>query len=133
MKKKISLHVKCPHCRESLMDEENLLHDQPSIKLNIVTPEDRGVINLCSVFECYDHYSNIEIKTDTIVDFYCPKCNKELTIKDECKLCGAPMVTFVLKAGGRVSICSRKGCSNHYLTFQDLTQELSKFYNEFGL
>ena len=56
-----------------------------------------------------------------------------LTIKDECKLCGAPMVTFVLKAGGRVSICSRKGCSNHYLTFQDLTQELSKFYNEFGL
>jgi len=133
MKKKISLHVKCPHCRESLMDEKNLLHGFPSIRLNIVTPEERGIINLCSVFECFDHTANIDIKQDTIVDFYCPKCNKELTVKDECKLCGAPMVTFVLKAGGRVSICSRKGCSSHYLTFHDLSHELSKFYNEFGL
>ncbi|MEE4259243.1 MAG: hypothetical protein V2I62_05750 [Bacteroidales bacterium] len=133
MKKKISLQVKCPNCRESLMDNENLLSDYPSIRLNIVTPEDRGTINLCSLFECFDHTSNIDIKTNTIVDFYCPKCNQELTVKEECKLCGAPMVTFVLKAGGRVSICSRKGCSNHYLTFQDLTQELSRFYNEYEL
>jgi len=133
MKKKISLQVKCPHCRESLMDEEHLLNDYPSIRLNIVTPEDRGIINLCSLFECFDHTENIDIKTNTIVDFYCPKCNQELTVKEECKLCGAPMVSFVLKAGGRVSICSRKGCSNHYLTFQDLTQELSRFYNEYEL
>ncbi len=75
MKRKVSLQVKCPHCRKSLMDNDVLLHDYPSIKLNIVTPEERGVINLCSLYECFDHQSSLEIKKGTIVDFYCPICN----------------------------------------------------------
>lgn len=129
MKKKISLHVKCPHCRKSLMDDELLLHEYPSIKLNIVTPEERGTINLCSIYECFDHESNIPLKKGEVVDFYCPKCNKELLVNEECTLCGAPMVNFVLKVGGRVSICSRNGCSNHFVAFQDISTELSKFYD----
>ncbi len=113
------------------MDNDVLLHDYPSIKLNIVTPEERGVINLCSLYECFDHQSSLEIKKGTIVDFYCPICNKELLVKEECQLCNAPMVNFVLKLGGRVAICSRHGCSNHYLAFQDISSELSKFYHEY--
>lgn len=131
MKKQISLHVKCPHCRKSLMDEERLLHDSPSIRLNIVTIEERGVIYLCSIYECHDHETDLKIKKNTVVDFYCPHCNKELLVNEECKVCGAPMVSFVLKVGGRVSICSREGCVNHYIAFQDLSQELSKFYQEY--
>ncbi len=133
MKKRISLHVKCPHCRKSLMDEDTLLHDYPSIKLNINTPEERGVIYLCSVYECYDHHTQLEIKKGTVVDFYCPHCNKELLVNEECKICGAPMVAFVLKVGGRVSICSREGCANHYIAFEDLSSELTKFYHEYDL
>lgn len=132
MKKKISLHVKCPHCRKSLMDDEVKLHDHPSIKLNVVTADERGVINLCSIFECYDHKTDIAMKKGTVVDVYCPKCNKELLINEECNVCGAPMVSFVLRVGGRVAICSRYGCSNHYVAFQDLSSELSKFYHEYG-
>lgn len=133
MKKRISLHVKCPHCRKSLMDEEYLLHDYPSIKLNVVTPGDRGVIHLCSLYECYDHETNLDLKKGTVVDFYCPKCNKEMLVNEECKVCGAPMVAFVLKVGGRVSICSREGCANHYIAFEDLSAELSKFYHEYDI
>jgi len=114
------------------MDTTHELHGFPSIKLNIVTPEDRGVLHICSLYECFDHKANIEIKDNTIVDFYCPNCNKELLVKEECKLCGAPMVSFVLNAGGRVNICSRKGCSNHYVAFSDLSSELTKFYDQFG-
>lgn len=132
MKHKISLHVKCPHCRKSLMDDEVKLHDNASIKLNVQTPDERGTINLCSVYECFDHVSDITIKKDTIVDFSCPICNKELLIKEECRICDAPMVSFVLLSGGRVSFCSRSGCSNHYIAFKDLSTELSKFYAEFG-
>lgn len=131
MKKQISLHVKCPHCRKSLMDEEVKLHDYPSIKINIVTPEERGTIHLCSIYECYDHQVDVELKKGTVVDFYCPKCNKELLVNEECGVCGAPMVAFVLRVGGRVSICSRNGCANHYIAFQDLSAELSKFYHEY--
>ncbi|MBT3174587.1 MAG: hypothetical protein HN336_07035 [Lentimicrobiaceae bacterium] len=133
MKKQISLNVQCPHCLTSLMDTENVLHDFPSIKLNITTPANRGIIHLCSVYECFDHRSNIEIKDNTVVDFYCPSCNRELLVNEECKLCDAPMVSFVLLTGGRVNICSRNGCSNHYVAFSDLTTEVTKFYNEFGV
>jgi len=132
MKKQISLSVQCPHCLTSLMDDNNKLHGFPSIKINIVTPEDRGVLHICSLYECFDHESNVKIKDSTIVDFYCPHCNKELLVKEECKICGAPMVSFVLKAGGRVNICSRNGCSNHYVAFSDLSSELTKFYDQFG-
>lgn len=132
MKNRISLQIKCPNCRRSLMDDEVKLHGAPSIKLNIMTPEDRGTINLCSVYECFDHVSDIPVKKDTVVEFSCPKCNKELLVKEECKLCDAPMVSFVLQTGGRVNFCSRSGCSNHYVAFEDLSTELSKFYDEFG-
>ena len=132
MKHKISLQVKCPHCRKSLMDDEVILHGFPSIKLNIQTPEDRGIVNLCSVYECFDHVSSLKTKKDTVVDFSCPQCNKELLVKEECRLCDAPMVSFVLQSGGRVNFCSRHGCSNHYIAFDDLSTELAKFYEEFG-
>lgn len=131
MKRKISLHVKCPHCRKSLMDDEVLLHENPSIKMNIVTPDDRGVIYLCSIYECYDHQTDVKIEKGTVVDFYCPKCNKELLVSEECGVCSAPMVNFVLQVGGRVSFCSREGCPNHYVAFQDLSSELAKFYHEY--
>ncbi|MDP2721371.1 MAG: hypothetical protein Q8O72_01325 [Bacteroidales bacterium] len=132
MRKHISMTVECPHCLSSLMDENVPLSGHPSVKLNIVSPEDRGTINLCSVYECFDHVSTLDIKDGEIVDFYCPHCNKELLINEECKLCGAPMVSFVLRVGGRVTICSRKGCSNHYVAFNDLATELAKFYEHYG-
>jgi len=133
MKKRISLKVKCPYCRKSLMDEEHQLYGFPRIKLNIVTPEERGVIYLCSVYECFDHKADVEIEKGTVVDIYCPHCNKELLVKEECKHCGAPMADLVLKAGGRVSFCSRAGCPNHYVAFTDLSTELAQFYNEYEL
>lgn len=132
MKKKISLEVKCPNCRVSLMDEEHKLHNEASIKLNIVTPEDRGVLHICSIYECFDHESDIAIRKDAVIDAYCPNCNKELLVNEECKICGAPMISFVLKTGGRVNICARNGCSNHYIAFTEISSELTRFYEEFG-
>jgi len=132
MKKFISLSVVCPYCMKSLMDEEMKLSGFSSIKLNIQTEEDRGTIRLCSLYECFDHQSDIPVKEGEIAEFSCPHCNKELLVKEECHLCDAPMVSMMLKTGGRVNICSRKGCSNHYVAFQDLSIELSSFYNFYG-
>ena len=131
MKRKISLNVLCPYCRKSLMDSDVKLNDYPSIKLNISTPEDRGTIHLCSIYECYDHVSDIELVKGMVVDVSCPHCNKELLVPEECIECGAPMVSMVLKIGGRVSICSRYGCPNHFVAFQDIHTELAKFYEEY--
>lgn len=131
MKRNISLNVLCPYCHKSLMDNEVKLSNYPSIKLNICTRNERGVIHLCSIYECYDHVSNIELIKGDVVEMCCPHCNKELLSKEECIECGAPMVNMVLKIGGGVSICSRCGCPSHYVAFQDIHTELEKFYEEY--
>jgi len=46
MKNQISLNVQCPHCLSSLMDTENEIQGYPSIKLNINTLEDKGIIRI---------------------------------------------------------------------------------------
>ncbi|UBM61153.1 hypothetical protein LA303_06895 [Candidatus Sulfidibacterium hydrothermale] len=132
MKKHISLAVKCPHCGKSLMDKEAPLHGKPSIRLNIQTQQSRGVIHLCSYYECFDYKTDVPLAQEEIVTFSCPHCNKILNSHEKCKICDAPMVSLLLQTGGRVSLCSRTGCSNHYVAFEDVATELQKFYEAYG-
>jgi methionyl-tRNA synthetase len=134
MTKTVSLKAKCPNCGKSLMDLETMLHDVPSIKLNIETATERGVIWLCSIYGCYDHVCNFDLQNGEIARFFCPHCNKELKSNDECDAvnCNAPMIPFTLELGGKVLICSRKGCQNHFVAFEDLETQLRKFYHEYG-
>jgi len=132
MEKYISLSVKCPFCGKSLMDHEEPLSGKPSIKLNIQTKNSRGTIHLCSIYECYDYKTEEPLIEKEIVEFTCPHCNKILNTKIVCHTCDAPMVSLLLKTGGKVSLCSRTGCANHYVAFEDLSTELQKFYETFG-
>lgn len=132
MTKTISLNVKCPHCGKSFMDHDNMLLDKPSIKLNIEAANDRGTIRLCSIYGCYEHQCDFGLKPRDVAKFFCPHCNKELTSKDVCELCNAPMVNLTLQLGGKVYICSRSGCENHFVAFEDLATEVKKFYHEYG-
>jgi predicted RNA-binding Zn-ribbon protein involved in translation (DUF1610 family) len=133
MSKIISLNVKCPNCHKSLMDHNYPLKDRPSIKLNIEIGSNRGILRLCSIYGCYDHESDIEIPKDTIARFYCPQCNKEIKGSELCDVCQAPMIPFILEIGGRVNICSRSGCTKHYVAFEDLSDAIRKFYKEYGI
>ncbi len=134
MTKTVSLRVKCPHCGNSFMDSEIMLHEAPSIKLNIETPSDRGTIRLCSIYGCYDHLCDFDLKKGEIARVFCPACNKELKSNDECDVanCNAPMIPFILELGGKVFICSRYGCTNHFVAFEDLETQLRRFYHEYG-
>jgi ssDNA-binding Zn-finger/Zn-ribbon topoisomerase 1 len=134
MPKKVSLNAKCPNCGKSFMDKENLLNEAPSIKLNIETQSNRGTIRLCSSYGCYDHVCDFDLKDGEIARFYCPHCNKELKSNDECDApnCNAPMIPLTLELGGKVFICSRRGCKKHFVAFEDLAMEVRKFYHEYG-
>ncbi len=132
MEKEVSISIKCPLCGKSLMDEGVHLHERASVKLNIETEHDRGVLWLSCVYGDCTKKLDIEINDGEIVDMFCPHCNKELSIKENCDECGAPLVSFVIKAGGIVRICSRKGCNNHHIIFKEIGTELSKFYFEYG-
>jgi phage FluMu protein Com len=132
MEKHVYIAVKCPHCRESLMDEGYILNSKPAIRLNANYKDQSGNLYLCARFGCYDHNSEINVPSGEQIDSSCPHCNKSLNTTVECEACGAPMITFVIKSGGRASICSRHGCNKHYVSFQDLETAIRQFHEEFG-
>ncbi len=133
MSGRVSLRLKCPHCDASLMDEIHQINGKASVKINISTQRDRGVLWLCAVYGCMAHENDINLAEGEVVEFYCPHCNKSLVREVLCKLCEAPMVGFNIKAGGKVNICSRKGCENHYVVFENLDSEISRFYETYGI
>ena len=134
MTKIISLTVKCPYCDKSLMDEGRLINNKPSIMLSIQTAiHQKGMIWLSSIYGDYNFISEFPIPDGEIVDFFCPHCHQNLKRKKiECDVCGAPIVSLSCSIGGRVSICSRSGCKNHYVVFEDLDTTIRKFYDDYG-
>lgn len=129
----MSLNVKCITCGNSLMDYHQLVNNLPSIKCNISVGDATGNIWLCSTYGCYDHESDITIPKESIVEFTCPHCNEVLNSTIHCKVCDANMVKFNIDIGGIVSICSRNGCKNHYVMFDDLQSAIRRFHREYGV
>ncbi len=131
MQKYFKLALKCPVCGKSLMDETKKIHEQDSIKLQIDNGKEKGNLWLCSYYGCFDHNSDIKLEVKEVVKMYCPHCKEQLPVEDQCDKCGAPLVRMNLIVGGHVSICSRKGCDNHFVVFKDLNDALSLFDKEF--
>jgi Zn finger protein HypA/HybF involved in hydrogenase expression len=128
----VSLNLKCPKCGELLMDKEHLVDNEASIKLNIQNGNNKGLIYLSSIYGSYNYSCDIVIPAGETAIFSCTHCNAVLNSKSECLTCGAAMVPFYLDMGGKVSICSRSGCKNHHVEFEDLSQALRKLYQEYG-
>jgi len=128
----INFDVNCPKCGKSLMDAYTTLLGKPSIKISIETENGKGTLRLCSIYDCYTHQADVEIRPKEIVKFYCPSCNENLSSEVKCEVCEAPMVSFKLEIGGKVNICSRRGCKNHSVNFVDLSSALDMFYHKYG-
>ena len=134
MAKEVALTVKCPHCSADFMDEHHMINNHPGIKLNIETTDGKkGTIWLSSIYGDYNYTCNFQIPPNEVVEFLCPSCNKNLRRRNiTCESCGAPIVSLLVDVGGRVNICSRNGCKNHYIIFEDLDTIIRKFYSEYG-
>lgn len=128
----MSLKVKCPNCGHSLMDKDQLIDNESSIKLNIMVGGNKGTINLSSIYGSYNYKSDIEMVQDELASFYCPHCEDNITSETNCLACDAPMIPFYLDMGGKVSICSRTGCKDHKVEFDDLSIAMNKLYQEYG-
>lgn len=107
--------VSCPRCNHSLMDTEHLVDSRPSIRVTVAFDDKHGWVELSSLYGSYHVESEYEVPKDTVVNFFCPHCHAELLGATECVECGAPMVPMVVRGGGVVQICSRRGCKGHML------------------
>ena len=115
------------------MDDTHLVDNCPSIFLKVITDKDEGPLRLSSVWNSYNYLSDIEIPKGSIVKMACTHCNSELIGKSRCDNCNAPMIAYDLDLGGRVDICSRVGCQNHFVKLVDFSFALKNLFNESDL
>lgn len=109
------VEVSCARCNHSLMDPDNLVDGLPSIRVIISFGQSHGWLLLSSLYGSYNIQSEHEIPVDTTVDFFCPHCHAELAGGTKCTECNAPMVPMIVRGGGILQICSRRGCRAHRL------------------
>lgn len=109
--------VSCPRCNHSLMDPNYPIDGCPCIKVTAFFGRKHGWLRLSSMYGSYSLESEYDIPMNTVVDVFCPHCHTELKSSFNCPDCGAPMVSMIVRGGGVVQICSRRGCKDHMLDF----------------
>ncbi len=109
------VEVSCARCNHSLMDAERKIDGYPAIRITVSFENKHGWFLLSSLYGSYNTASEHEIPPGTILNNFCPYCHAELIGGAKCGECAAPMVPMIVKGGGVVQICTRKGCKGHIL------------------
>jgi NADH-quinone oxidoreductase subunit E len=109
------VEVSCSRCNHSLMDGDFKIDGQPGIRVTISFGNKHGWLALSSLYGSYRVESLHPIPKDTIANFFCPHCHSQLIGGAKCSDCGAPMVPMIVRGGGVIQICSRRGCKGHML------------------
>jgi NADH-quinone oxidoreductase subunit E len=114
-KRVFPVDVSCARCNHTLMDGEHLVDGHASIRITSSFERKHGWVRLSCLYGSYTVESDPEIPMDTVVHFFCPHCHTELVSAVSCADCGAPMVPMIVRQGGVLQICSRRGCKGHLL------------------
>ncbi|MBZ5498360.1 MAG: NAD(P)H-dependent oxidoreductase subunit E [Acidobacteriia bacterium] len=114
------IEVSCARCNHSLTDSNNLLDGIPAIRVTAAYEHTHGWLFLSSLYGSYSTQSEHEIPMDMTVNFFCPHCHAELSGGTPCTECSAPMVPMIVRGGGILQICSRRGCRAHRLDFDGM-------------
>ena len=112
------LEVNCPRCNHSLIDRSHKIDGFPSIRITVSYGNLYGWLRLSSLYGRPPIKYEQVIPRGAVVNFFCPYCHGELASASNCYECGAAMVPMIVRSGGVVQICSRRGCEGHML---DLT------------
>ena len=109
------IEVSCARCNHSLMDSRHVIDGHPPICVTVSFGDRHGRMALSSLYGSYKVDCEYQIPPDTIVQVFCPHCHAELIGGTKCPECAAPMIPMIVRGGGVVQICSRKGCKGHIL------------------
>jgi NADH-quinone oxidoreductase subunit E len=109
------LEVSCARCNHSLMDPAHEIDGHPPVRITVSFGNKHGWMLLSSLYGSYEVESEHEIPRDTLLQIFCPHCHAELIGGSLCSECEAPMVPMIVRGGGVVQICCRRGCRGHML------------------
>jgi (2Fe-2S) ferredoxin len=107
--------VHCPRCNHTLMDPAHKINDHPSIRVTMSIGHRHGWLRLSSLYGVHSQESEYEIPDNEVAHVFCPHCHAELNGGTSCPECAAPAVPMLVRSGGMVQICSRRGCHWHRL------------------
>jgi predicted RNA-binding Zn-ribbon protein involved in translation (DUF1610 family) len=114
------------------MNKKHKVDGYPGIEVVIKHQEKIWRLYLSALYGSYNIDCKWKIPKGTIVRFSCPHCNADLSSYSLCEQCNAPMVAFYLTSGGRIQICSRRGCKKHFIEFEELEVALRNFYETYN-
>jgi len=109
------VEVNCPRCNHSLMEPKVTVDGLPSIRMTVAFNSHHGSIYLSSLYGSSNIQSQVEIPMGTVLNFFCPHCYAEMTGASSCPACGSPTIPMVVRGGGMIRVCSRRGCYEHRL------------------
>jgi NADH:ubiquinone oxidoreductase subunit E len=109
------VEVSCSHCNHSLMDSDYIMDSHPSIRVTAYFDHKHGWLILSGLYGSHKVACQYEIPQKKVVHIFCPHCHSELIGGAICLECSTNMVPMIVKGGGIVQICPRKGCKGHIL------------------
>ncbi|MHC4973224.1 MAG: NADH-quinone oxidoreductase subunit NuoE family protein [Planctomycetota bacterium] len=113
------VEVSCAQCNHSLMDERHPIDGHPSVWVTVSFGRKHCGLRLSCLYGSYNVSSEFEIPADTVVHMFCPHCHAELIGGTSCPECESSMVPMIVRGGGVVQICPRKGCKGHLLDLSE--------------
>lgn len=117
------IDVSCPRCNHSLMDGSVQLDDRPTIRLMTSAGARHGWWWLSALYGSAARRNEQELAPETVLRVFCPHCHAELAGAANCATCHAPLVPMLLRAGGIVQFCSRRGCRGCQLDLDGLADQ----------
>jgi NADH:ubiquinone oxidoreductase subunit E len=109
------VEVSCAKCNHTFMDSEHVIDDLPAVFVNVSAGGSHGWLRLSSLFGSYKVESQHTIPPNEVTDFFCPHCHAQLIGGSPCIECGVSMVPMIVRGGGVVQICPKRGCQGHIL------------------
>jgi NADH:ubiquinone oxidoreductase subunit E len=113
--RRFPISVSCPCCNHNLMDTAFDIDGYPSVRVRAAFDGQHGWLRLSSLYGSRRSFTECDIPRNTVTSFFCPYCHAELLAGSDCPACEAPMVRMIVRGGGVLRICSRRGCENHML------------------
>ena len=109
------IEVHCPRCNHSLMDPKRPLDGLPSVRVMICHEDKHYGLSLTSLYGGRGRAWPPEIPAGEVAEFFCPHCHGRLVGESSCIECGSPMVPMIVRAGGIIQVCARRGCDEERL------------------